>query len=68
MCYADDPNLRFLSGRKTKLMLFHGSQDAKVALYPASIVVTNVAFNHSDEFLLTGKTPAIVTLPFQDAP
>lgn len=49
-------------------MLFHGSQDAKVALYSASIVVTNVAFNHSDKFLLAGKTSAIVTLPLQDAP
>ncbi len=68
ICYADNPNFRFLSGGKIKLMFFHRGQNAQIALYPAIIVVTDVAVDHLDQFLFAGKASAIVTFPFQDAP
>lgn len=39
-----------------------------MALNTAGIVVTDIAFDHPDELQLTGKTPAIVTLPLEYAP
>lgn len=39
-----------------------------MALHAAGIVVTDIAFDHPDKLLLTGKTSAIVTLPLQNAP
>lgn len=39
-----------------------------MALYTPGIVVTDVAFNHPNQFLLTGKASAIIALPFQDSP
>jgi len=32
ICWADNPNLRFLSGSEVKRMLFHRSQDAEGSL------------------------------------
>ncbi len=39
-----------------------------MALDTAVVVVTDIAFDHLDKFLLAGKTPAIVTFPLQNAP
>ena len=63
VCYADNPNFRFLLGRKTKLVLFHGCQDAEVSLDSAGIVVTDIALNHLDKLLFAGKMPAIIAFP-----
>ena len=49
-------------------MLLHRRQDTQIALHAACVVVADVAFNHLDQLLLAGKTPAIVAFPFQDAP
>lgn len=49
-------------------MLFHGRQNAQVALYSPGVVVLNVGYDHSDEFLLAGKMPAVIAFPLQDAP
>ena len=62
------PNFRFLSGSKGKPMLLHWRQDTKIALHAACVVVADVAFNRLEQLLLAGKPPAIVTLPFQNAP
>lgn len=50
------------------LVFFHRSQNTQMALHAAGVVVADIAYNHLDKLLLTGKTPAIVALPFQDAP
>ena len=49
-------------------MLFQWGQDAQIALYPAGIVVMDVAVDHLNQFLFAGEPSAIVTFPFQDAP
>ena len=45
-------------------MFLHWREDAKIALHPAGVIVTDVTFNHLDQLLLAGKPSAIVTLPF----
>ena len=49
-------------------MFLHRRQYAQVALYPPSIVITDVLFDHLDKFLLAGKTSAVIAFPLQDAP
>lgn len=49
-------------------MLFHRRKDAQLALYSSGIVITDVVVNHLDQFLLAGKTPAVITFAFQNAP
>ena len=44
-------------------MLFHRRQNAQVALHSSGIVIADVMLNHLDEFLLTGKTPAVIAFP-----
>lgn len=39
-----------------------------MALNAAGVVVTDITFNHSDKFLLAGKTLAIIAFPLQNAP
>lgn len=48
-------------------MFLHRRQDTEVTLYPASIVVANVALNHLDQLLLACKPPAIGPLSIQCA-
>ena len=54
------------SGGKTNQVLLHRRENSKIALDPAGVVVTNVTFNHSDQFLFAGKAPAVVAFPLQD--
>lgn len=49
-------------------MLLHRSQHAQIALHPSGVVIADVAGNHLYELLLTGKAPAVIALPFQNAP
>ena len=49
-------------------MLLHRCKDAKISLYPASIIVTDVIHNHLDQFLFAGKAFAIVAFSFQNSP
>lgn len=49
-------------------MLFHRSQDAKIALYSFGIIVLNVVFDHIDQFPSTHKPPAIIAFSLQDTP
>ena len=45
-------------------MFFPGSQNTQIALDSFGIVIADIAFDHADEFLLTGKMPAIIALTF----
>ena len=49
-------------------MLFHGGQNAQIALDAASVVVSDVMFNHLSKCLLAGKLPAVISLTLQDTP
>ena len=49
-------------------MFLHRSQHTQIALNSPGIVIADVAPNHLNKLLLTGKTPAIIAFPFQDAP
>ena len=49
-------------------MFLHWSQHTQIALNSPGVVIADVALNHLNKLLLTGKTPAIIAFPFQDAP
>ena len=66
--WASNLNFRFLLGRKAKPVFLHRRQNTEVSLYPAGIVVVDVALNHLDEFLFAGKPSAVIAFTFQDAP
>ena len=44
------------------LATFYAARD--VALHSSGIVIADVMLNHLDEFLLTGKMPAVIAFPF----
>ena len=56
------------SGGKTNQVLLHRRENSKIALDSAGIVVTDVAFNHLNQFQFAGKAPAVVAFPLQDTP
>ena len=45
-------------------MFLHRRQNAEIALHAARVVVVDIAFNHMDQFLLAGKSSAVVALAF----
>lgn len=49
-------------------MFLHRCQHTQVTLNYSGIVIADVAHNHLHKLLLTGKMPAIIAFPFQDAP
>ena len=49
-------------------MLLHWREDAEVALNALVVVVTDIIFNHIDQFFLGGKALAVIAFPFQDTP
>ena len=49
-------------------MFFHRRKNAQITLNPTSIVVVDILGDHLDELLFAGKTPAIISLSFQNAP
>ena len=59
-------------------MLFHWRQDTQVALHPSGVVITDIALNHLDEILLSGKPLSgkplsgkplsVIAFPLQDTP
>ena len=49
-------------------MDLHRGPDAQAALEAAAIVIGNVISDHTDQLLPGGESPAIVTLPLEDAP
>ena len=49
-------------------MFFHRRKNAKITLNPTSVIVMDILGDHLDELLFTGKTPAIISLSFQNAP
>ena len=49
-------------------MFLHRCQHTQVALNSPGVVIADVALNHLNKLLLTGKMPAIIAFPFQDAP
>ena len=49
-------------------MLFHGRQDAKIALDSAGVVVMNIAADHLNKLFFVGKSLAVVALTLQDSP
>ena len=49
-------------------MGLHGGQNPQSVLETARVVVDDVIFNHTDQGLPTGKAPAVVPFPLEDAP
>ena len=49
-------------------VLFHGRQDAKIALDSAGVVVMNIAVDHLNKLVFAGKSLAVVALTLQDSP
>lgn len=49
-------------------MLFHGCQDAEIALDATTVVIGNVVTNHGNQVPFTGKASAVVSLPLQNPP
>ena len=49
-------------------MHFHWGQHAEITLHTTRVVVVDIVCDHLDELLFTGKAPAVITFPFQNAP
>lgn len=49
-------------------MLFHRCQHPQITLHSSGVVITDIVFNHLDEFLFAGEAFAIIAFPFQNAP
>ena len=49
-------------------MLLHRCQNTKIALYPLSIVITNIVFDHTNQFRFAAEAFAVVSFPLQDTP
>ena len=49
-------------------MLLHRREDTKVALHTMVVVITDVIFDHIDEFFFTGEAFAVVAFTLEDAP
>ena len=47
-------------------MLFHGRQDADLALYSASVVIADVILNHIDQSFLAVEPLTVVAFPLED--
>ena len=51
---------RFLCGKK-KIVLLKRCEDAQISLYTPVVVVADITRNHLNQFVLAGKTPAVVS-------
>ena len=49
-------------------MLFRWRQNTPIALHPSGVVITDIALNHLDEILLSGKPLSVIAFPLQDTP
>ena len=43
-------------------------QDTKIALHTPGVIITDVALNHLNKFLLVGKSFAVIAFTFQNTP
>ena len=49
-------------------MLFHGRQDAQIALDAPRVIIANILLDHLNKLVLAGEAPAIIAFPLQDPP
>ena len=58
----------FLCRQRIAAVLLHRRQHAQVSLYPVVVVVGDVILNHLRKLLAACKTPAVISLSFQNTP
>lgn len=65
---SSEPNCAVLLCSEIEVVFFHRRENSQIALYTLAIVVADVIYDHSSQFLLAGESSAVITLTLQDAP